>query len=67
MMFQNFVNIQIKLAFSPKDIPVCQTRIVREGTGMPWEGRIAVHPLGDGKVELTPVKVPTTPKHEKDA
>ena len=40
------------------DIPVCQTRIVREGLGFPWNHQIGVHPREDGKLELTRI----TPK-----
>ena len=35
------------------DIPICQTRIMREGAGWPWNHQIGVHPLPDGKLELT--------------
>ena len=34
------------------DIPVCQTRIMREGRGWPWNHQIGVHPRNDGKMEL---------------
>lgn len=34
------------------DIEVCTTRIVRSGRGLPWDERIAIHPLPDGKLEI---------------
>lgn len=49
-------NLNIAIAFSSKNIPACETRIVREKTGMPWNKRIAIHPLENGNVELTPVE-----------
>ena len=56
VLFKN-INIKVNLAFSSKGIPVCETRVVRKGKGMPWDGRVAIHPLGDGKIELTPVEI----------
>lgn len=67
MFFQNFINIVLNFAFSAKDIPVCQTRIVRGKRGMPWDERIAIHPLGNGDVELTPVRVANPPQDDKNA
>ncbi len=34
------------------DIEVCTTRMVRGGRGFPWDERIAIHPLPDGKIEI---------------
>ena len=40
--------------FKKGDIPICQTRIMREGVGWwPWNHQIGVHPLPDGRLELT--------------
>ena len=56
---RNLVNFEtINIAFSSKGIQVCEARVVREKKGMPWNNRIAVHPLKDGTVELTPVRAP---------
>lgn len=38
------------------DIPVCNTRIVREGTGLPWNQQIAIHPMEDGSIEMKAVR-----------
>lgn len=38
--------------FRRGDIPVCQTRILREKHGMPWNKRLAVHPLASGHIEV---------------
>ena len=58
-MFKNLFNIEsllrLRFVFSSRNIPVCETRVIRAGKGYPWEGRIAIHPLGDGKHELTPI------------
>ena len=60
MLFKNLVErVTIKAAFSSKNMPVCETGIVRGGRGMPWDKRIAIHPLGDGTAALTPLE--TTP------
>lgn len=45
------MGLGFELAFTSKDIPVCETRIVKK-QGAPWSGRIAVHPRSD-RVELT--------------
>lgn len=37
----------------PGDIPVCRTRIIRGGRGWPWNHRLGIHPLPDGKLEIT--------------
>ena len=34
------------------DIEVCTTRILRGGRGFPWDERVAIHPLPDGKLEV---------------
>lgn len=38
------------------DIPVCTTRIVRERHGLPWNERIAIHPLEDGRIHMKRVR-----------
>ena len=35
------------------DIEVCTTRIVRGGRGFPWDERVAVHPMQDGRLEIS--------------
>lgn len=40
------------------DIPVCNTRIMREGRGLPWNRRVALHPLKNGRLEITVVQMP---------
>ena len=60
MWFKNLVHIKIPISFSSKNIPVCETRVMRR-TLMPWSDRIAIHPLENGNVEITeviPRKVP---------
>ncbi len=42
------------------DIEVCTTRIVRGGRGFPWDERIAIHPLPDGKVEIRSLRTDET-------
>ena len=37
-------------------IPVCETHVVREGRGLPWNEQIAVHPLPDGRITITPIR-----------
>lgn len=55
------VSINLNLAFSSKGIPICETRVVRGGKGMPWNNRIAIHPRSDG-IELMEVKTKELPK-----
>ena len=43
------------LQHRPSDIPVCPTRIVRDGRGLPWNRQIAIHPLEDGRIEMKAV------------
>lgn len=50
----------------PGDIPVCQTRIVREGRGFPWNRQIAVHPLPDGTLEMKALYEPSPSPEEPD-
>jgi hypothetical protein len=38
------------------DQQVCTTRIVREAKGFPWNDQVGVHPLPDGKLEITRIK-----------
>ena len=40
------------LLYRQGDIPVCNTRIIRAGRGLPWNRRIAIHPLKEGKLEM---------------
>ena len=37
---------KFELAFTSKDIPVCETRIVRKN-GRPWSELVAIHPCDD--------------------
>ena len=37
----------------PGDIPVCHTRIIRIGLGLPWEKRMFAHPQPDSGLKLT--------------
>jgi hypothetical protein len=39
-----------------KDLAVCHTRIVREKRGYFWNNRVGVHPLKDGKLQITPIR-----------
>lgn len=57
----------VEYVSSSKDIPPCTTRIVRSGKGMPWDDRIAIHPLPDGRVEVIDLKNPTRRLEESDA
>ena len=59
-LIENFnfnFNFNAKVDFSSKDIPICQTKIVRGGRGMPWDKRIALHPMGDGHFEMAKLEV----------
>ena len=38
------------------DIEVCTTRIVRGGRGLPWDERIAIHPMPDGSLEINALR-----------
>lgn len=61
-MFKNLVNkMEMHFDFTSKGIPVCETRIVREGSGMPWNNRIAIHPLGEGKFSIVALRGPDHP------
>lgn len=42
------------------DIEVCTTRIVRDGRGFPWNERIAVHPMPDGRLEIKSLRTDET-------
>ena len=42
------------------DIEVCTTRIVRGGRGLPWDERIAIHPLLDGTLEIKRLRTDET-------
>jgi hypothetical protein len=39
-------------------IPVCETHLMREGLGLPWNKLLALHPLQDGRLEITVVQAP---------
>jgi len=39
----------------PPDLPVCKTRIIREGRSFPWNRQVAIHALKDGRVQITPI------------
>ena len=51
--------------FNPKDIPPCQTRIMRAGVGWPWDKQVALHPLKDGRLEITLIEVPRSDKERR--
>jgi hypothetical protein len=55
MTFIENVNLNLSFAFSSKNIPVCETRVMHGKKGMPWNDLVAVHPLPDGRIEVTPV------------
>ena len=42
------------------DIEVCTTRIVRGGRGFPWNERIAIHPMPDGRLEIRSLRAGET-------
>ena len=49
----------LKYAFkAPPDLPVCHTRIIHEARGFPWNDQVGVHPLADGRLEITKIKAP---------
>lgn len=39
------------------DLPVCNTRIMREGRGLPWDRRVAVHPTSDGVTNVKAIRI----------
>lgn len=41
--------------FREGDIPVCKTRVMRQGRGFPWGEKILVHPREDGMDILSAV------------
>ena len=43
----------------PADLPVCHTRIIREGRGFPWNKQVGVHPLKNGHLSITLIKPPS--------
>ena len=47
-----FLNL-LKATHKKGDIQVCTTRIVRKGRGFPWDRRVAIHPMEDGRLEMT--------------
>ena len=48
------------MRYKQGDIPVCTTRIVRSGRGLPWDEQIAIHPLEDGTHNMVPVRADET-------
>ena len=59
--------VKARFAFSSKDIPVCTTRPMRGMSGMPWNRRVGVHPLPDGRIEVTPIARPALPPGPEEA
>ena len=47
--------LRLVLDFRKGDIPICNTRIEREGLGLPWNRKVAIHPRPDG-IEIRLVK-----------
>ena len=45
--------LEVLLNHKPNDIPICQTRVIRQGRGWPWNYRLALHPRPDGGLEIT--------------
>ena len=39
------------------DIPACHTRVLSKIKGWPWSEQMGVHPLHDGTLKLTPIRV----------
>ena len=50
-----FSNVLRWLFHRPKDLPPCNTRIIRRGRGFFWDKQIAIHSLKDGRVEMYPI------------
>jgi hypothetical protein len=40
------------------DVAVCNTRVMHDGVGLPWNRQIAIHPLQDGRLEITSLAAP---------
>jgi len=38
------------------DLQICHTRIEREGVGLPWDKKLALHRMEDGSIEMTALK-----------
>ena len=51
--------------FRHDEIPVCHTRIMRQARGFPWDYQVGIHPLPDGKLEITPIRIPPPPDEEE--
>ena len=64
MTFIENVHLNLSFAFSSKNIPICETRVMPGGKGMPWNDLVTVHPLPNGQVEISPVKPSATKKIE---
>ena len=45
----------VTFAFTSNGIPACTTQVMRGKKGLPWNDRVAVHPLPDGRVEVKAV------------
>lgn len=53
-------------AYRTGDIPVCTTRVVHESLGLPWNRQIAIHPLADGRLEITALRAPEEGAKDND-
>ena len=47
--------VLVEIVRAPKDLPVCKTRIIRGGRGFLINRRLAIHPLPDGTLHITPI------------
>lgn len=45
----------VKIFRIPRDLPVCQTRVIRGGHGFIVNRQLAIHPLQDGTLNITPI------------
>ena len=52
---ERLVRFAFKELLNTKDIPVCNTRIIRAGKGYLLNRRIGVHPLKDGSLHITDI------------
>lgn len=60
-----FSSITWRVRIRYDEIPVCHTRIMRQGRGFPWDYQVGVHPLPNGKLEITPIRIPPPPAEEE--
>ena len=56
----------LELLFKSEGIPICETRPVYINPLMPWKGRIALHPLDEGKIEMLYLNPPKDSKNLMD-